>query len=576
MNFIRNFFTPPIFADDPEKTRVARSLFTILNLGVLVSAGIAIFFFVAPPGETKPINFIFQAMQIILWPLLIYLNRTRWSRVAAFVYVFFVFCFVSASLIISADISQTIYLLGFVLVLALATLLLSPTAVYGYFGIIVFMLAGVQVAVQERSLIPAAITLNPIQTIILYSFLLLILTFILGIASNTFQGTTKQVIINDKQLTEKNVELESSLKILEARIFERSKMMERRNRQLQAAAEAGKAITLIRNIDQLLNETCAIISEKFEFYHVGIFLLDPAADFAVLQASNSEGGKKMLERKHKLKVGERGMVGNVTQSGKARIALDVGHDAVFFNNPDLPDTHSEMALPITIGDIILGALDVQSIETGAFSNEDIATLQILADQLAVGIQNARLFEENQITLEASRRAYGELSRADWQKLLKTQGQSGYIGGAQGVAKTSTLNWEQESMQAMQSGDLTVSSENKSIGIPVKIRGQSIGAIRMRKQDNSEPWNQEETSMALIFSEQLSDALENARLYQEAQTRASREAIVSEISARINATPNIEIILKETVSELGQALGNATVSLQLIDPSTPKKISGNGE
>src|SRR5690606_34214496 len=131
----------------------------------------------------------------------------------------------------------------------------------------------------------------------------------------------------------------------------------------------------------------SVISEKYGFYHVGVFLLDENRTYAILTAANSAGGQKMLARQHRLKVGEQGIVGSVTGSGEPRIALDVGADAVFFNNPDLPESHSEMALPLRSGGQVIGALDVQSTETGAFTHVDVQTLGLLAEQVSLAIEN---------------------------------------------------------------------------------------------------------------------------------------------------------------------------------------------
>ena len=143
----------------------------------------------------------------------------------------------------------------------------------------------------------------------------------------------------------------------------------------------------------------------------------------------------MLTRGHKLRVGETGLVGYVTGSGKPRIALDTGTDAVFFNNPDLPDTHSEMTLPLAIGEEVIGALDVQSVETNAFSQDDINILSALTNQVSIAIQNARQFEETRKAL----REFDVLSRqfvqTKWQQFTKSQKLTGILYSG---AKTSLL------------------------------------------------------------------------------------------------------------------------------------------
>ena len=179
---------------------------------------------------------------------------------------------------------------------------------------------------------------------------------------------------NLNKALEQNVEERTTqLQRRSEEVAEQSKELEKANFQLQkraaqfeALAQVTQAITSIHDLQELLPRITGMISEQFGFYHVGIFLLDEGSEYAVLSAANSEGGKKMLERNHRLRVGEQGIVGNVTATGVPRIAMDVGKDAVFFNNPDLPNTHSEMALPLQNENIITGALDVQSTEVAAF------------------------------------------------------------------------------------------------------------------------------------------------------------------------------------------------------------------
>ena len=350
----------------------------------------------------------------------------------------------------------------------------------------------------------------------------------------------------------------------EERIAERTHEIERRSNLLKAVADVGKAITSFRDLSELLQQTTYLIHENFGYYHIGIFLLDEHKEYAVLSATNSEGGRRMLEKKHQLKVGETGIVGYVTQNAKARIALDVGRDAVYFDNPDLPQTRSEMALPLVVGGQILGALDVQSTESQAFSEEDSSTLQILAEQLAVVIQNANLFTETEKALDASRTAYSEVSREAWSKILRNQQRIGFIATPPTTTQTHSETIEPSIAKAFETGDLIIGSDNLTISIPVKVRGQAIGAIRLKKAEISEAWTQEETNLAIALSDQLSGALESARLYRESQQRGARASLVSDISARISAISNTDTILRETVQELGQTLGNASVTFQLLD------------
>ena len=356
----------------------------------------------------------------------------------------------------------------------------------------------------------------------------------------------------------------------EERLTERTHEIERRSNLLKAVAGVGKAITSFRDLSELLQQATYLIHENFGYYHVGIFLLDEHKEYAVLSATNSEGGLRMLEKKHQLKVGETGIVGYVTQNAKARIALDVGKDANYFDNPDLPKTRSEIALPLMVGGQILGALDVQSTEPEAFSEEDISTLQILAEQIAVAIQNANLFNEAEKALETSRRSYGDVSREAWSKILRNQPRIGFLATPPTTVQIHSEILEVNLAKAIETGDLIIGSDGLTISMPIRVRGQTIGAIRLKKSAISESWSQDETNLAIALSDQLSGALESARLYRESQQHAARETLISDISARISSITNTEAIMRETVQELGQTLVNTSVTFQLLDQSNGQK------
>jgi GAF domain-containing protein len=386
-----------------------------------------------------------------------------------------------------------------------------------------------------------------------------------------FAGRKQDMLLKiNQELGERESDLQTYQINLERRVNERTREIERRSDLLKAVAEVGKGITSYRNLSELLQQTTYLIHDNFGYYHAGIFLLDDRKEYAILAAANSEGGQRMLEKNHQLKIGETGIVGYVTEYLKARIALDVGEDAVYFNNPDLPETRSEMALPLAVGGQILGALDVQSTEAQAFTEEDIAILQILAEQLAVAIQNANLFNETEKALEASKLVYGEISRDAWKKILRNQPRTSFLATLPATVQIYSETLDANIAKAVETGDIIIGNDNLTISVPIKVRGLIIGAIRLKKNEISEAWTQEETNLAITLSEQLSGALESARLYRESQQRAARETLVSDISARISAFSNVETILRETVQELGQTIGNSSVTFQLLDDFDGKK------
>ena len=339
---------------------------------------------------------------------------------------------------------------------------------------------------------------------------------------------------------------------LEERVLERTRALERHANQIQAAAEVGHSAATLLDLDTLLTRVTHLVSDRFGFYHTGIFLLSNDKEYAVLRAANSAGGQRMLERQHRLRIGQEGIVGKVASSGTPHIALDVGEDAIYFNNPDLPETRSEMALPLRVGETILGALDVQSREANAFHQEDIEVLQLVADQVAVAIQNARLFAQNQETLQTVQRAYGQLSTQAWQDVLAQRSDLGFIATSDGRVLPAHSEWKADAAQAASQGKM-VQADAHSIALPVRIRDQVYGSVRLSKPEDSQGWTEREIQLMNTLAEQLGVALESARLYEETQRRAERERLAGEITARMRASNDPAVILQTAVTELRRAL-----------------------
>lgn len=295
----------------------------------------------------------------------------------------------------------------------------------------------------------------------------------------------------------------------------------------------------------------------------------------------------MLARGHKLKVGQVGIVGYVAGTGQPRIALDVGADAVFFDNPDLPHTRSEMALPLKVRDQVIGVLDVQSTQEAAFSAEDMTILQTLADQVTLAIENARLFADSQETLGTLRRAYSELSREAWVNLLRARRGIGYQADRSGVSKleaTTPETWEAEAQCAWQMGQTIQERSDRlvaepALALPIRVRGEIIGVLDACKPDAAGEWTAEEIQLLETLSDQLGLALDSARLYQDTQRRAAQEQLVGEVTARMRETLEMDTVLRTAVREIGEALGIPEVEVRLarggVSESLFSSASGNG-
>ena len=377
-----------------------------------------------------------------------------------------------------------------------------------------------------------------------------------------------------KQVQDINSELEDITNKLEQRVEERTAELaaaniqtSQRATQLQTITELSESIAQLQDLNDIFATATHLISERFGFYHVGIFIVDQNNEYAILQAANSEGGRRMLDRKHRLKFGT-GVVGVAAQSGQPRIALDVGADAVFFDNPDLPDTRSEVALPLKARGATMGVLDVQSTQAGAFTHEDLQVLTTLANQVSISIENARLLTETRSSLLQIQEVYDEYTRAEWSRTVANIEQPGLRYRTGRVEIMESALHTPEVSAAVQQGEIVAGhpdgSEDRrpSVAIPVKLRGEVIGVLQIESDDPSRKLGKDEVSLAMAVAERAAVAMENARLFQEARRRAAKEHAISEATARIGTALNMENILYVTAEELERVLGGSEIVIQL--------------
>ncbi|MDI6696847.1 MAG: GAF domain-containing protein [Anaerolineales bacterium] len=362
---------------------------------------------------------------------------------------------------------------------------------------------------------------------------------------------------------------------LEARVSERTQDLERRALQLQVTAEVAREAAAIHDPAQLLQDVTRLISERFGFYHVGVFLVEQMGQgsdqptYAVLRAANSKGGQRMLARGHRLKVGKEGIVGYAAASGTPRIALDVGKDAVYFNNPDLPMTRSELALPLKIKDRVIGVLDVQSHSPSAFTPGDLETLQILADQLAIAIENARLLAESQQSLRELESLYGRQIQQGWQKRLRNQPLI-YTLDSQGIRVSIGDETTKENLSTQsENGQVT------EIEAPIELRGVRLGVLRLRRRAEEGPWSQHEIEATRETVAQMAQALENARLLEEIQNRAKQEELINQIVGRAQSALSLDAVMRTTVQEITRAISAARVQIRLGSANSDADSGGNG-
>jgi GAF domain-containing protein/HAMP domain-containing protein len=358
---------------------------------------------------------------------------------------------------------------------------------------------------------------------------------------------------------------------LEQRVNNRTRDLENQTQRLQMAAEIARDAGTARSLGELLDRAARLISDRFSFYHTGIYLIDKNREYAVLAASSSEAGRQMINNNHSVRVGGVGVIGWVADTGDPRIVFDNDKFTELYNSAELPNTHLEMVLPLKAENTVIGILDLHSDQLQAFGEEDIPIMQTMADQIATAIERTRLLQEIEGSLRELESAYGRYTREGWNRLVDTK-QIGYKGYRfDNIELEPTDQLPQLEKDALKTGE-TISAlqgnaaRQNSVAIPIKLRGQTIGVISVKLKEE----HRENTISTIeLASERLASALESARLYEEARLRADREQSISQVATAISASTSYEDILQTTVREIGNTLRDAEVSIQILDDTSTR-------
>ncbi len=422
---LSHLLATPVFEDE-EKTRVAR----LLTFVLLVLCAIAAVLFVLQLvlyGFPTAFDEAFMLLgAIIMAPVsvgLLLLTRRGNIRTASAlllsalwgIITFWIWSYAG----IAGDNSTFLY----IPIIVLASLLLGGRTATTFTMISILAIVGVFFA-EVGGVITFAGNQPPTTfDLVIVVTVLVLMGLLMRYAVNSIAEALNRARRNERAQLKANRELQAVRISLEERVADRTRELNRRATHLQAAAEVSRVANSVLQLDALMHQTVNLIRNRFDYHYVGLFLLDPAGHWAVLHAGTGEAGRVMLAARHKLGVGSDSMIGWCIAHNEARIALDVGQDAVRFDNPLLPETRSEMALPLISRGQTIGALTVQSVEPQAFTEEDITVLQTMADQVANAVQNARLFQEterlarrNQLISEISGKLRGAL---DLETVLQT-------------------------------------------------------------------------------------------------------------------------------------------------------------
>jgi GAF domain-containing protein len=334
-----------------------------------------------------------------------------------------------------------------------------------------------------------------------------------------------------------NTSLDKERKLLDeidkdrGELDKRAVELSRRLAQIRTAADISRSVNAVLDPTVLLQQVVDIVRQRFDLYYVGIFLLDERQEYAVLQAGTGEAGKKMVDNEYKLSVGGASMIGWSIAHGQPRISLDTSDETVRYNNPFLPKTRSEVALPLQSGELVFGAISLQASKPKAFNDDDVTILQGIANSLAAAIQNARLSQQAQKHIEEIQALHRQYVLDTWTRAAVNPDLSSF-----------TYSNETES---------TVSESASQVNVPIALRDQVIGKVSLELASSN--LSADDRAFIEQITNQAALAMENVRLLEETQRRANHERLVSEIVKKARISADVDTIIRTTLEELGKSM-----------------------
>ena len=357
---------------------------------------------------------------------------------------------------------------------------------------------------------------------------------------------------------------------------------DRRAAQLEAAVVVTEVAAEAPSLRSLLNDVVDRIRDVYGFYHAQVFLLDDEGQMARLEASTGRAGEALLARGHALAVGSQSVIGMCTASGQPVVVNNTSASSIHRPNELLPDTRAELALPLRVGGTVIGALDAQSTQAGAFQPHDVRSLEIMAAQLAAAIDKARLVDtlqarvaENERLVEETRSALAQLdelnrrlTREGWHDYLSVRHRETLGYTLDGDAVREDASWTPVMERAATSVEAPVVSQMNgmhTVALPLMVRGEVIGVLEFERR-GGRGWSSAELELAGQLVERLAQAVESARLYEQARLATVREQVVNQIGQEIQAAHSIDEVLQAALAELGEVLG-ASHGVVQISPQT---------
>ncbi len=534
----------------------------VLNIGLLGLAILgflfgATFFILWILGYTPPTGAIAGLGVLPFFLLSYWLGRKDQLRIAGYIPTTVVFIVMVASLFqVGIGHASTI---GMAMVVASAGILIGAGAAsfFVLLSILAYTIAG---WAQNAGIITAAIL--P-QSAVLADALGLGFGLALLVILNWLSNREMVRALSVERETSDQLQVQS--RELEELVSQRTRVLERRALQLQTTADIAKLTTELPDPEILMSQAIELIRARFGFYHASIFIMDETGNWADLVASTGEAGRKMIARHHRLALGSASIIGWVSANRLPRVALDVEQDPFHFKNPLLPETQSELAVPLLVGQRLLGALDVQSTEPHAFAEDDVRALEAIASEVAVAIDSARIQREMQEQLDRIERSDRIETQAAWGRIARSRSVPIIHLNPRGEIGPLTDEVFPVIEDAIIQDSTVVSPDGRDIAIPIQVRGETIATLAARRSKPSEPWNDEEIALMEAVASQSAQALEGARQRSEERRRVTELEVINRISQAVSQMLPQDTLFRIVRRQLIQAIGETDLKICLFDP-----------
>ncbi|MFQ5611421.1 MAG: GAF domain-containing protein [Anaerolineae bacterium] len=343
--------------------------------------------------------------------------------------------------------------------------------------------------------------------------------------------------------------------------------VQKRTAELILALRVGQRAATIRDLELLLPTITELIRQHFDIYHAQVYLVDGVGKSLVLKASTGEAGQKLLARRHNLPIGPGSIVGQVAAQAKAIVVPDTHSSDIHMSNPDLPETRSELAVPLNVAGRVIGVLDLQAGRPHTFTEKNLPVFEVLATQLAISIDSAQQWTLAQAAHRKAEEAVRRLTRESWSETLTPSQRKPHLGFAYDLSTLTPISPDPQTRdmaardQDRGRGEGQASNGGKRLSTTVLVQNQPIGWLSVEAPAD-QSWSEDEQALLKAVAEQLALKIENLRLFEETQQKATREHLTRQITEAMRAAPDVDTIIETGLTELAKALGVPRTYLKL--------------